>query len=90
MLDDIRIENENLKKKINDLSNSDINPEDVLQEEINDLNSQINDLENEKQNLVEDIDEIKENIKKVKLVPTNPQEKEAIDIIIKILNKNNI
>ena len=70
------------------MENSDVNPEEVLQEEINDLNSQVNDLENEKQNLEGDLLEIKTNINKITIVPKNQQERNAFDIIINILNKN--
>ena len=64
-----------------------INITEALQDQIYSLNSKINDLENEKQNLEEKFEDIRDNIKLLNLKPNNEQEKEAIDDIFKILNR---
>ena len=64
-----------------------INITEALQDQIYTLNSKINDLENEKQNLEEKFEDIRDNIKLLNLKPNNEKEKEIIDDIFKILNR---
>jgi serine/threonine protein phosphatase PrpC len=79
---------EESKNKEEDSSqNSDKYLTESLQEQIDDLNSQLNDKKNEIINIKRYIDEIRESLKKIKIIPKNMKEKEALDVIQKILIK---
>ena len=78
---------ESLKK--DESISSDSYLRDALQDQIDDLNSQLNDKKNEIKNLKNDCEEINENLKILKVIPKNKEEKEALDMIYKILIKIN-
>ena len=84
----LKNEIEDLKNKEEDSSqNSDIYLTESLQEQIDDLNSLLNDKKNEIINIKRYIDEIRENLKIIRIIPQNMEEKEALDVIQKILIK---
>ena len=84
----LKNEIEDLKNKEGDSSqNSDIYLTESLQEQIDDLNSLLNDKKNEIINIKRYIDEIRENLKIIRIIPQNMEEKEALDVIQKILIK---
>ena len=84
----LKNEIEDLKNKEEDSSqNSDIYLTESLQEQIDDLNSLLNDKKNEIINIKRYIDEIRENLKIIRIIPQNMEEKEAFDVIQKILIK---
>ncbi len=82
---------ENLKKEKNKESiSSDSCLRDTLEEKIDDLNSQLSDKKNEIRILKNDCKEINENLKILKVIPKTMEEKEALDLIKKILIKISI
>ena len=79
---------EDLKNKEGDSSqNSDIYLTESLQEQIDDLNSLLNDKKNEIINIKRYIDEIRENLKIIRIILQKMEGKEALDVIQKILIK---
>ena len=85
----LKNEIEDLKnKEVDSSQNSDIYLTESLQEQIDDLNSLLNDKKNEIINIKRYIDEIRENLKIIRIIPQNMEEKEALDTIQKALIKN--